>query len=142
MIGPGDQQWDDVVRAATLVVATWARDGQFHYYTDLARAVNEELPEAALEPHGFAMNRLLYDVVLKARGFEPDGPMLSAVVVLKDSNNRQPGPGFWELGQELGRYGGSRDEGDRAGFWGEEFAACTQLWTRSRVRQLERWLRS
>jgi hypothetical protein len=142
MIGPGDLDWPDLVRTATRIVAGWARDGQYHFYVDLSREVNAELPEAELEPHGGIMNRLLYSVVMTGREFMPDGPMLSAVVVLKDANNRQPGPGFWDLAKELGRYGGSRDEADRAGFWGQEFAACTQAWTRSTYRDFERWLRT
>ncbi len=68
--------------------------------------------------------------------------MLSAVVVLKDPNNRQPGPGFWELATELGLYGGGRDDGDRAAFWSQEFARCTTFWTRTRRREFDGWLRT
>jgi hypothetical protein len=142
MIGPRDLGWEEVVRSAALTAARWAERQEFGFYSDLARAVNEEVDGAELEPHGHPMNRLLYDIVMTARGFEPNGPMLSAVVVLKDSRNRQPGQGFWELGTELGRYGGSREEGDKAAFWASELDACQQAWSRPKLREFERWLRT
>jgi hypothetical protein len=142
VIGPSDAEWVDVVRAAARTAADWARREQFHFYSDLAEAVNEEVDGAALEAHGFAMNHLLYDIVMTARAFAPDAPMLSAVVVLKDASKRQPGQGFWELGKELGRYNGSRDEADQVQFWSEELAASHSLWTAPKLREFDRWMRS
>jgi hypothetical protein len=141
MIGPRDLGWEEVVRSAALTAARWAERQEFGFYSDLARAVNEEVDGAELEPHGHPMNRLLYDIVMTARGFDPDGPMLSAVVVLKNSNRRQPGEGFWELGGELGRYSGSRDDDEKAAFWTGELHECQRTWSRSKVREFERWLR-
>lgn len=142
MIGPRDLGWDDVVRSAALTAADWARRRQFGFYGELARAVNNEVDGAGLEPYGHAMSRLLYDIVMTARGFVPDSPMLSSVVVLKDPSNRQPGGGFWELGTELGRYSGSQDPEDRSAFWSAEMQACQDLWTRTMVREFERWIRT
>jgi hypothetical protein len=140
VIMPSDADWDEVVTAAALEVVGWAGRGECTYYSDLADAVNREVPDAELSRHGHAMNRLLFDLVVTARAFDGDAPMLSAVVVLKNQNNRQPGSGFWQLGKELGLYSGSPREEDKAGFWGQQFAANSQFWTASRVREFRKWL--
>lgn len=140
-VGPTDPRRAEIVEVALTTIAGWARDGRLGYYSELAAAVNDELPDAGLEAHGQPMNRLLFDVVSTARAFDPSGPMLSAVVVFKDRDNREPGDGFYTLGQQLGLYDGSQDQGDRAGFWGEQFNACSRYWTATREREFSRWLR-
>lgn len=142
MIAPSDADWPEVVATAARTAVRWAGEGQFHYYSELADEVNSEHTDAGLEAYGHPMNRLLYDIVMTSRAFDPGSPMLSAVVVLKDQDNRQPGGGFWELGNELGLYHGGSGSENRAGFWGQQFAECTKFWTRSRQRDFDRWLRT
>lgn len=74
MIGPRDVGWEEVVGSAAVIAATWAQRQGFGLYSDLARAVNEEVDGAALEPYGHPMNRLLYDIVVTVHWFEPTGP--------------------------------------------------------------------
>ncbi|MDP8975663.1 MAG: hypothetical protein M3N28_04720 [Actinomycetota bacterium] len=74
MISPSDIGWDSVVVAGARVTSGWAGAEQFHYYSELAEAVNAEVPDADLEAFGHPMNRILYDIVMTGRSFDPRLP--------------------------------------------------------------------
>lgn len=137
-IHPADPDWEDVARAALDQVLDWASTGTLGTYGELADHVNDDVPDAKLEPFGFAMGRLLYDLVITVRTFDPQAPMVSSVVVLKDSG--EPGGGFWTLGEQLGLYDRARGV-DRSVFWAEQLRATFDYWTRERRRDLGAWVR-
>jgi hypothetical protein len=72
---------------------------------------------------GQALNEIVQDEIAAGR------PMLSAVVV---SVSGRPGPGFFELGKQLGRFKHGQSEDD---FWIQEREAAYAAWKRPLLRE-------
>ncbi len=89
------------------------------FYSDLALSVGIDTGN----PHfGSRIGRILDDV--NRIEFDQVRPLLSAVVILKDSN--MPGSGFFACARELKGYNGKDD----LGFWVEELRRVHDYWSR------------
>ena len=87
-------------------------------YSDLANRINS----CRFEPRDRCFHQLLGEIST-AEDAAGRG-MLSVVVVHKDGDGR-PGPGFFNLAQELGR-----DISDQVRFWIEELKKAHDEWSR------------
>jgi hypothetical protein len=109
----------EVPRALIDELRKVARAHSTTYYSDLAPIVGIDTEN----PHfGPLIGRILDDV--NRVEFAQGRPMLSAVVILKDSNI--PGSGFFTCARELRRYSGKDD----LGFWIEELRRVHDYWSR------------
>jgi hypothetical protein len=92
------------------------------YYSDLCNEMRKK-DVIELEPHGAPLAAILGQINVMEH--DQDRPLLSAVVLSKDSN--RPGVGFWNIATALGiRFGPS--ESEREMFWLESLQACYDYW--------------
>jgi hypothetical protein len=99
--------WERAKREAILAIVSAGRRDQFISYSELAAAIRS----VHVEPHDFAMNRLL-DEISKEEEAAGRG-ILTALVVFK--GEPVPGEGFWATARDVGRVWS-----DKWVFWAEE----------------------
>lgn len=116
-----DDRWATAVDEIYDLLVAVARGQGRTTYGDLVHDVRS----IHLEPDSRAFHAMLGDV--SRRSFDDGGPLLSAIVVLKDE--QRPGGGFYELARQLG-FDVAEDEGAELRFFGEQLAAVHDWWRR------------
>ncbi len=107
LFGFGAESWEKAKLEAICAIVREGRKGNPISYSDLAKAISS----INIEPHGYAMNRLLDDI---SREEDAAGRgILTALVVLQDE--KVPAEGFWASAAGLGR-----DIKDKDAFWVDE----------------------
>jgi len=101
--------WEAAKCEAICVMLRAGRNGNYIFYSDLARQVTS----ISLEPHSFAMDRFL-DEISKEEDMAGRG-ILTALVVLKEQGI--PGSGFWATAADIGRH-----TRNKLACWSNEFA--------------------
>ena len=112
-----DEQWRSAVDEAKGVLSDCARREDPISYSELV----SKIPSIHLEPHDTRLNHLLGQVSTEEH--EAGRGMLTVLVVYKGGEH-SPGPGFFELAEELGL-----DISDREAFWTSEFRKVCQAWS-------------
>lgn len=142
MISRSDQDWPAVVLAGVHELLDWARFGEWQSYGHLKSAVNLRVPDAEMGAYGPRMIQLLRDATWTVLRYDHRAPMICSLVVRQcdDRDLPGPGPGFWELARELGRFRRTRDPVRRFQFWGAELERALQYWTSWRTQDFESWL--
>ena len=114
--GHDQSVWDAARHEATELLIAAAKRGRTMTYGDLAEKIGAIRFAANDNPFHKMLGQISVVESAAGRG------MLSVLVVHK-SDDFQPGPGFFELAQQLGR-----DTKDRDKFWVEEFSAVLRAW--------------
>jgi hypothetical protein len=127
--GGDDLAWQEAVRQCRQALLTWAREGQPHYYSELVPLVSAiPWPEGAHTHEGQQLGYLLGQVSLEELDPDEDRPLLSAMVIGRETN--MPSGGFWALLQELGvKVGPSWEQ--RQEFWLRELRRCAETYSTS-----------
>ncbi|MGA3172159.1 MAG: hypothetical protein ABSE62_14225 [Chthoniobacteraceae bacterium] len=94
-----------------------ARNQQLSSYTDIGGLVGLDMNEEA-DRH--EISRLLEEIARFVHA--QHWPMLTALVI-HWGNDNNPGEGFFAIAQELGLFGGTRNELARTTFWARQVAA-------------------
>ena len=98
-----------------------AKTRNITYYSEIAPLAGLDM---ATEVGRIRIAQILDDINLYEN--DHDRPMLSSIVILKESNS--PGTGFFECARGLGKYHGSNDEKERLMFWIRELAKVHNYW--------------
>ena len=112
-----EQQWRSAVEEAKHVLSERAKAKITISYSELASKINS----IHLEAHDTRLNHLLGEVSRDEH--EAGRGMLTVLVVYKDGD-QTPGPGFFELAEELGY-----DTADREAFWMTELNRVYAAWS-------------
>jgi hypothetical protein len=112
-----DHQWRSAIGEAKRVLADRARSKSTISYSELV----SKIYSVHLEPHDTRLNHLLGEVSTEEH--EAGRGMLTVLVVYKDGD-QTPGPGFFELAEELGH-----DVSDREAFWMSELNKVYAAWS-------------
>lgn len=121
MYGRTEDEWDALVEESIGLLKEQARLQRITSYSDL----NVALARRGHRPFDFeqrsdrtAMGSVLGRV--SHRSFDEDGVMLSAIVVYIDQNDA--GPGFYNLGVQLGLLPSIATADDKLAFWSGQVA--------------------
>lgn len=114
--GFGEQDWEMAKTEGKQLLAEYARRRQMIPYSDFVQRINS----VTLEPHDLRLRYLLGEISTEES--KAGRGMLTALVVHK-GGDYQPGPGFFELAQELGY-----DTSDIVRFWIEEVKRVFRAW--------------
>jgi hypothetical protein len=123
------KDWKKAKREVRKVLIRRAKARGIISYPNLTR----KLTAIQLDPHSFALRTLLQEITAEedaaGRG------MLSALVVYR-SGDRQPGPGFFDLAQRLGK-----DTPDILSCWITELKLVYAYWSGGGEGSISKWVR-
>ena len=111
-----DTDWEEAKREAKEILADRARMRDVISYSDLVARINA----INFDPHEFAFFHFLGEISREEA--DAGRGMMTALVVHKAAD-MQPGPGFYELAQELGR-----DVRDITACWVQESRIVYAAW--------------
>jgi len=111
-----DEQWRSAVEEAKRVLSECAEAKSTISYSEPVSRIYS----IHLEPHDTRLNHLLGEVSTEEH--EAGRGMLTVLVVYKD-RDQTPGPGFFQLAEELGY-----DISDREAFWMSELNKVYAAW--------------
>lgn len=114
--GFSGQDWDDAKEEARAILVDVARRKGRIAYSELAAQIHS----IAIEAHDPRMFHLLGEISSEEE--QAGRGMLTAIVVHK-AGDMQPGPGFFELAESLGR-----DTSDQLACWVAEFNRVHDYW--------------
>jgi hypothetical protein len=114
--GLADAVWSNAKKEAVIAIGARARVRGMITYTELVGAITS----VAFDAHDVRLNALLGEV--SAEEFKKGRGMITALVVHK-VGDMEPGPGFFELAETLGRR-----VIDRTKFWIEEVHKVHRTW--------------
>ena len=116
--GFAETQWEAAKEEGKTVLSGYAKRQQMVPYSEFVKNIHS----IELEPHDTRLFHLLGEISTEENA--AGRGMLSALVVHKDGD-MQPGPGFFELAQQLGH-----DTRDILKFWIEEVKRVFVAWNR------------
>lgn len=114
--GYEQHEWDEAKAEMREALVERAKVRRMIPYSQLV----EKITTIELEPNSFALATMLGEVSTEQA--ESDRGMLSVLVVHK-AGDMQPGPGFFELAEELGR-----DTSDILKCWVDELKKVHRVW--------------
>jgi hypothetical protein len=121
--GGDENAWEEARAQCRRSLRAWAAQRRYGYYSDLSREVSAiDWPDGPHTHEGNQMGYLLGQVSLDELDRDTDRPVISALVVEKDSG--RPSNGFWSLCRELGMADAVSSSDRRDAFWLREVERC------------------
>jgi hypothetical protein len=116
--GFSESEWSAALLEAKDILATRAKLRGMIPYSELASRIKS----IHLEAHDQRLSHLLGDISTEE---DADGHGMLSVIVVHKQGDMQPGPGFFELAQRLGR-----DTSDILECWVKELKRVHAYWSR------------
>jgi hypothetical protein len=131
--GGDEDAWEEAKSQCAHALRAWAAAGRYGTYTDLTQRVRAiDWPDGPHTHEGNQMGYLLGQVSIAELDATTDRPLLSALVVEKESG--RPSHGFWSFCRDLGLADVVSTEARRDEFWLGEVQRCWDMYRASKRR--------
>lgn len=127
--GGNENSWEEAKAQCRRALRAWAARRHYGYYSDLVKEVTAiHWPEGPHTHEGNQIGYLLGQVVLEELDTQKDRPLISGLVVEKETG--RPSHGFWSLCRDLGLADAISTPRRRDEFWQREVQRCWEVYGR------------